>query len=324
MDTQKIIDIRDRVLADGKVTKSEGVELLGLEGAAVSDLLAAATHVRERFKGNRVHLCAIVNAKSGNCPEDCGFCAQSLHNDAKVETFPMLSVDRIFEGARNAQAMGARCFGIVTSGRSLNEADVDVVCAAVRRIRRELTIPPSASLGVLTEGMARSLEEAGLHGYHHNVETARSFYPQVCTTHAWEENIATLRLAHRCGFHVCSGGIFGIGESPEQRVEMAEELAAEEIDRVCLNFFIPVPGTRLADRPAMRPGEILKTIAVFRLFHPARDINICAGRGVHLRDAQGMIFHAGASAMMIGNYLTQPGRSPDADLQLLRDLDLSW
>ncbi len=324
MNTQKIIDIRDRVLSGGAPTHGEAVELLGLEGSGVSDLMAAAAHVREKFKGNRVHLCAIVNAKSGNCPEDCGFCAQSLHNHAEIATFPMLSVDAILAAAKEAASMGARCFGIVTSGRSLDAHDVDVVCEAARRIRRELRVNPSASLGVLTEPMAQALKEAGLYGYHHNVETARSYYPNVCSTHTWEENIATLRLARKFGFHVCSGGLFGIGESPAQRVEMAEELAAEDIERVCLNFFLPIKNTRFEGLSAMRPAEILKTIAVFRLFHPARDINICAGRGVHLRDAQSLIFNAGASAMMVGNYLTQPGRRPEDDHQMLRDLDLDW
>ena len=323
-DTPKILTIRDRVLGGGKVTHAEGVELLGLEGATVSDLMAAATHVRERFKGNRVHLCAIVNAKSGNCPEDCAFCAQSLHSRAQSPKFPMLSAGEIVEAAKRAQTAGARCFGIVTSGRSLNPRDLEIVCDAVRRIRRELHILPDASLGVLTEEMAQALKDAGLNGYHHNVETARSYYPRVCTTHTWEENLATLRLARKYGFRVCSGGVLGLGETIEQRIEMAEELSGVDLDRVCLNFFIAVKGTRLEDAPPMKPTEILKTISVYRLFFPTKDINICAGRELHLRDLQGMIFLAGASATMVGNYLTQAGRPAEQDLQLLRDLELEW
>jgi biotin synthase len=322
--TQKILEIRDRVLAGGKPTHAEGMELLGLGTSAASDLLAAAVHVRERRSGSRIHLCAIVNAKSGNCPEDCGFCAQSVHNRAEIVGFPMISVGDIVDAARKARKLGARCFSIVTSGRSVSARDLDTVCEAVRAIRGEIDIHPSASLGILTEAMGERLRDAGLGGYHHNVETAASYYPSVCSTHSYEENLETLRLAKRLGFTVCSGGVFGIGETLEHRVEMAETLSREEIDRVCLNFFIPIRGTRFEHERPLTPVEILKTIAVYRLFMPTKDVNICAGRELHLRDLQGMIFFAGASAMMIGDYLTQKGRPPEEDLHMLRDLGLEW
>jgi biotin synthase len=322
--TQKIMEIRDRVLDGKRVTREEALELLGLEGAAVSDLMAAATNVRDSLKGRRVHLCAIVNAKSGGCPEDCGFCAQSAHNKAQIMEFPMVTAEAMLDAARKAHDMGARCFGIVTSGRSLGRRDLDTVCDAIRAIRRELKISPGASLGILTDDMARKLKAAGLETYHHNVETGRSYYASVCSTHTYDENLATLRLAKRYGFRVCSGGVFGIGETRAHRVEMAETLRDEDIDRVCMNFFIPVPGTRFEHEKPLTPTEILKTIAVYRLFFPSKDINLCAGRSQHLRDVQGMVFLAGASATMVGNYLTQPGRSPEEDLRMLRDLDLEW
>jgi len=288
----RILDIRERVLGGEALTHEEGAALLKLEGPAVLELMSAATHVRERFKGRRVHLCAIVNAKCGRCPEDCGFCAQSVHNRADTPEFGMIGADEIVNAARKAEAAGARCFAAVTSG--------------------------------LTSDMAAKLKEAGLHGYHHNVETAPGYYPQVCTTHSYEENLETLRLAKRFGFAVCSGGGFGIGETRKHRVEMAEVLRDEDIDRVCLNFFMPVKGTRFEKEPPLSPMEILKTIAVYRLFFPDKDVNVCAGREMHLRDLQGMIFLAGASATMIGNYLTQKGRPAEEDLQLLRDLELEW
>ena len=320
----QILDIREKILAGGTLTRAEGVALLKLEGAAILELMSAAAHVREHFKGRRVHLCAIVNAKSGNCAEDCGFCAQSVHNRAQTPEFGMISADEIVNAARKAEAAGARCFGIVTSGRSVNDEELDTVCEAVRAIRRDLKILPDASLGLLTNDMAAKLKDAGLNGYHHNVEAAPGYYAQVCTTHSYEENLETLRLAKRCGFVVCSGGVLGIGETPEHRVEMAEVLRDEDIDRVCLNFFMPVKGTRFENEPALSPMEILKTIAVYRLFFPEKDVNVCAGREMHLRDLQGMIFFAGASATMIGNYLTQEGRPAEDDLQLLRDLELQW
>ena len=320
----RILDIRERVLGGEALTHEEGAALLKLEGPAVLELMSAATHVRERFKGRRVHLCAIVNAKCGRCPEDCGFCAQSVHNRAETPEFGMIGADEIVNAARKAEAAGARCFAAVTSGRSASDEDLDTVCQAVRTIRRDLKILPDASLGLLTSDMAARLKAAGLHGYHHNVETAPGYYPQVCTTHSYEENLETLRLAKRFGFAVCSGGVFGIGETRKHRVEMAEVLRDEDIDRVCLNFFMPVKGTRFEEEAPLSPMEILKTIAVYRLFFPDKDVNVCAGREMHLRDLQGMIFLAGASATMIGNYLTQKGRPAEEDLQLLRDLELEW
>ncbi|HUU42992.1 MAG TPA: biotin synthase BioB [Planctomycetota bacterium] len=322
--SRHLLALRDRIFSGGAPTHAEGVALLGLAGHHVLELFATATALRDHYKAHRVHLCAIVNARSGNCPEDCAFCAQSVHNRAEVAEFPMISVDAIVEAARSAERAGARCFGIVTSGRSVGTRDLDTICDAVRRIRAELAILPDASLGLLGEDLARRLKDAGLNGYHHNVETAPSYYPRVCTTHSFEENVATLRLAKRFGFTVCSGGILGLGETLDQRVELAEVLGAEDVDRVCLNFFIPVKGTRLEGATPMKPLEILKTIAVYRLFFPSKDINVCAGRELHLRDMQGMIFLAGASATMIGNYLTQEGRAPEDDLQLLRDLEMEW
>lgn len=321
---RKVSDIRDRICAGGELTHAEAADLLGLQGPSVVELMAAAAAVRQRFRGDRVHLCAIVNARSGGCSEDCGFCAQSVHNRAEIVEFPMKGADEILEAARKAQQAGARCFGIVTSGHSVSGADLDTICEAVRLIRKELSILPDASLGILTRQTAARLRDAGLNGYHHNVETARSYYPSVCSTHSYDENLETLRLANTCGFTVCSGGVFGIGESIDQRIEMAETLRDEPIDRVCLNFFMPIKGTRFEKQPPLTPMEILKTIAVYRLLFPTRDVNICAGRELHLRDLQGMIFLAGASATMVGNYLTQEGRPPEQDLQLLRDLGLEW
>ena len=322
--SRHLLELRDRIFSGGTPTHAEGVALLALEGHHVLELFATATCLRDYYKRNTVHLCAIVNAKSGNCPEDCAFCAQSLHNRAEVNTFGMIPADDMVAAAGRAQAAGARCFAIVTSGRDVGSQDMKTICDAIRRIRKELTILPDASLGLLDEERAARLKDAGLNGYHHNVETAPSYYPNICTTHSFDENIETLRLAKRFGFTVCSGGIVGLGETIDQRVELAEVLSQEEIDRVCLNFLIPVKGTRLENEKPLTPMDILKTIAVYRLFFPARDVNVCAGRERHLRDMQCMIFFAGASATMVGNYLTQKGRAAEDDLQLLRDLEMAW
>ncbi len=312
-----------QVLAGGSLSSETAVSLLASRGPDVVDLMAAANRVRHQFKGDDVHLCALINAKSGRCSEDCAFCAQSVHSDSEAKTYPLMSVEEIFESARAAESTGADSVGIVMSGLAPTDAELDVLCEAARRIRNELSIFPDASLGMLTVPVAEKLKASGFYGYHHNVETAESFFEQVCSTHSWGDHLRTLSVAISAGFRVCSGGIFGLGESLEQRIELAETMRRVNPDRVCLNFLIPVPGTRLSQRPLMRPIEILKLIAVFRLMLPTRDINVCAGREMHLRDMQGMIFFAGANVTMIGNYLTQIGRPAGDDLRMLSDLELN-
>lgn len=313
----------DQVLSGRPLSEEAGLRLLSTEGPDLGDLMAAANRVRHHFKGDRVHLCAIINAKSGRCPEDCGFCVQSIHSKSQLKTHPILSADELFEAARAVQATGAHAVGIVTSGLTVSDLELDVICRTVARIRKELSIRPDASLGMLDDWRARRLKEAGLCGYHHNVETARSFFPKVCTTHSYDEHLATLAVARKAGFHICSGGIFGLGETPDQQVEMAETLRQVSPDRVCLNFLMPIAGTRLAGAKSMRALEILRLIAVYRMMLPDKDINICAGRDLYLGQVQGMIFFAGANATMIGNYLTQPGRPADLDLALLKSLELN-
>ena len=298
------------------------LKLLGCLRSDVMDLLAEANRVRQHFKGDRVHLCAVINAKSGRCPEDCAFCAQSVHSASKIPTYPLKPADEIFEEARAIEEMGARAVGIVTSGLGPTDKELEVICKVIERIRKELKVLPDASLGMLTEKKARMLKEAGLHGYHHNVETAESFFGRVCSTHPYSQHLETLAIAKAAGFRICSGGIFGLGESLEQRIEMAETLRQVDPDRVCMNFFIPVEGTRIEGGGSLSPMEILKLIAVYRLMLPQQDINVCAGREMHLRDLQGMIFFAGANATMIGNYLTQAGRPASEDLKLVEDAGL--
>ena len=311
------------VVAGRMLSSQTARKLLDCQGPDVVDLFAAANRVRVHFKGNTVDLCSVINAKSGRCPEDCAFCAQSVHSASEVATHPLMSVGEIFDAARAAEAAGAQSVGIVTSGLGPTEEELDVICEAVGRIGRELSIRPDASLGMLSASKVARLKEAGLYGYHHNVETAESFFGEVCSTHSYADHQETLARARSAGFRVCSGGIFGLGETPEQRIELAETMRRVGPDRVCMNFFIPVAGTRLAEQIPLRPLEILKLIAVFRLMLPDRDINVCAGREMHLGDLQGMIFFAGANVTMMGNYLTQAGRHACEDLKLLRDLDIA-
>jgi len=320
---QLVTSLRDRVLEGGRIDGEEALLLLELDGCDRFDLIAAANRIRVAFHGESVHLCGIVNAKSGSCPEDCAFCAQSARHMTDAPAYGLLDEEGIVSKARATAEAGAGYFGIVTSGRTLDSpGEFDTVLRSVRRIRTELDIEPDASLGCITYEQALALKEAGCARYHHNLETARSFYPEICSTRDYDDNVRTVRNAARAGLDVCSGGILGMGESPGQRIELAIELCDLGVSRVPINFLMPIKGTRLEKLEPLRPLECLSIIAVYRFLLPRLEISVCAGRDTLLRDLQSMVFFAGATGCMIGNYLTTAGRSVEADRQLLEDLEV--
>jgi biotin synthase len=313
----------ERILAGGILTEAEAMAVLGARGADLSYVLAGAHRLREQAFGNRVELCSIINAKSGRCAENCAFCAQSSHHRTSAPVYPLKSKAEIVEGARRAQAEGSHCFGIVTSGTRVKPGEeFERILAAIREIRATTDIEPSASLGILDEATARALAEAGCATYHHNLETARSFFPSICTTHDYEEDVRTVRLAKAAGMKVCCGGIFGLGESPAQRAELAFTIRELDVDSVPLNFLNPIPGTPLEGKRDLAPLDCLRIIALFRYLLPTRRISVCGGREPNLRDFQSWIFMAGASGTMVGNYLTTSGRDREADLRMLRDAEV--
>jgi biotin synthase len=302
---------------------AQGLALLRAQGAELSGYLAGAHLLKERAFGTRVSLCSIINAKSGRCAENCAFCAQSAHYQTNAPVYPLKSRAEIIAGAVQAEAEGSHCYGIVTSGtRPSTGTEWGEMLAAIREIRASCRIEPSASLGLLTAEMAGQLADAGCVTYHHNLETARSFFPQICTTHDYEEDVATVRLAKQAGMKVCCGGILGLGESLEQRFELAMTLRELAVDSVPLNFLNPIPGTPLESRRELTPLDCLRAIALFRYILPTTPIRICGGREANLREFQSWIFMAGASGTMIGNYLTTTGRDRDIDLQMLRDAEV--
>ncbi len=282
-------------------------------GPELEALMDRALAVREAVHGREVALCGITNAKSGRCAEDCGFCSQSAHfPEAEAPVYPLIAADDIVAQAKAAERAGAREFSIVTSGtRVAGETELAVLEDAVRRLRAETAVEPCASLGLMREPELARLKAAGLMHYHHNLETARSFFPNVCTTHGYDAQLETIRTARRLGFKVCSGGILGMGETPEQRVELAEEIRGLGVACVPLNFLNPRPGTPMAKVKAITPGECLAAIAVFRLMLPAAHLFVMGGREVNLGERQDLIFRAGANGTMVGNYLTSAGRAPD-------------
>jgi biotin synthase len=232
--------------------------------------------------------------------------------------------EAITSAALDAAHKGSGCFGIVTSGTSLGPGEeLERICAALRRIRSESSIEPSCSLGIIEQETAVRLKTAGAVTYHHNLETARSFFPSICTTHDYEDDIQTIRNARQAGLKVCCGGIFGMGETMAQRVELALTLRELEVDSVPINFLNPIPGTRLADANFLTPLECLHILALYRLILPTKRIAVCGGREKNLRDLQSWMFLAGANGTMIGNYLTTTGRDEQQDLQMLKDLGLT-
>lgn len=320
---QLIADITKRITSGDRMTEDEALHLSTAKGTDRYALFLAASQVKEHFAGSKVSLCSIINAKSGRCAENCAFCAQSSHHTSEVPIYPLVDEESLVTAAHAAQKCGSICYGIVTSGTGISPGEeLDRICRALQRIRRETSIAPSCSLGILDLETAKILKNAGAVTYHHNLETARSFFPQICTTHNYEDDVATVRAAKAAGMKACSGGIFGLGETAAQRIEMALTLRELEVDSVPLNFLNPIAGTRLADTSNITPQDCLVTIALYRLLLPDRMITVCGGREKNLRDLQSWMFFAGASGTMIGNYLTTTGRNTEDDWQMLRDLEL--
>ncbi|MDD6088943.1 MAG: biotin synthase BioB [Desulfovibrionaceae bacterium] len=301
------------------VTREEAEVLLEVSSSETLDLLSVAGSVRAVF-APKFFSCGIINAKSGHCPENCAFCAQSAHYRTGSPVYPLLSPDILVEKARMAYQQGNQRFGIVTSGTGPDAAALDQICQAVRRIKKETGIGVCGSLGLIDSESSRLLFEAGMTRYHHNLETAASFFPSICSTHDYEQDLQSVRAAKAAGMETCCGGIFGLGESRAQRVELAFTLANLNVDSIPVNFLNAIPGTPLEHMPKITPEEALRTLAVLRLVNPRRDILIAGGRNHVLGSWQSWIYAAGANGLMTGDYLTTSGTSIDEDKSMMRTL----
>jgi len=317
--------LTDKAIAGRPATRSDAQKINSLQGHDdLLMLLAQANRIRNHFRGTRIQLCAIVNAKSGRCSENCIFCAQSAHYKTKIESYQLLNEAKILASAKTAQKNGATHFSIVTSGKGVAGAsELKKICSSIHAISQNLGVIPCASLGLLSRDQFLTLFEAGLKRYHHNLETAPSHFSTICTTHQFAERLQTVRRAQEAGLEICAGGIFGLGETPAQRAELAFTLRDLAVDSVPLNFLHPIPGTPAENFPPLAPLEILKTIALFRFIMPRTEIRICGGREAALRTLQPLMYVAGADGTMIGNYLTTSGRNPAIDVQELYDLGLT-
>jgi len=325
----KISELGQRVLGGGHVAREEALWLFNLETSAdILDLLSWANRIREKFKGNKIHLCSIVNAKAGACSENCSFCAQSSFYQTGSPKYGFVDPEPVAEAADEAKKNGITAVGLVAAWRGLNEGPLlDEVCARVREMKAAGKTRPDVSLGIIKkQAVADRLKAAGVECYGHNLESSRRFFPQTCTTHTFDDRLETIGYLKKAGIKICSGGIIGMGETRKDRCDLAFELKAVGANVVPVNILNPIPGTPFEKNPPLPVLEILKTIACFRFILPRQEIMLAGGRTVNLRDAQSMIFMAGASALMVGNYLTTLNQPVEKDLQMLKDLGLdpSW
>lgn len=299
------------LVRDGRALSAEqAAAATALSPSNLLDVMAVA-RIAASCGETKPFTCGIVNAKSGRCQENCSFCAQSGRHRTDVRAYPLLAEDEMLSRAERFAGAGVDYMGMVTSGTRPTEKDFDRLCLMGERISRSVGIKLCASLGILEDGQAKRLAASGFTSYHHNLETSRSYYPSVCTSHDYDLRTQTVRRAKEAGLRVCSGGIFGVGETWAHRVELSTELALLDVDSIPVNFLIPVPGTPLADAAPIPPGEALAVIALLRLMHPRRDIVVCGGRA-NLGRYMEMLFSAGANGVMVGDYLTTNG-GPLAD-----------
>ncbi|HRU07583.1 MAG TPA: biotin synthase BioB [Candidatus Brocadiia bacterium] len=312
-----------RAAESGKgISRQTALDLLQGEGD-LPDIMYWADRTRRAFHGDKVVFCAILSARQGRCSEDCRFCAQSAHYPTATAAHPLMDLDAMTRAAQAPHVAHCARFGLVTSGLGPKEGpEWERLLEAERRIAKSGRCHACAAFGKLTEKAARELVEAGVTRYNHNLETSRRFYPSVCTTHTYDDRIETVRIAKAAGLAVCCGGIFGMGETAEDRVDMAMDLRALNVDSIPINFLNPIPGTPFAGLPPLKPLECLRIVAVFRLMFPDKDIKLAGGRELRLRDLQSWMFYAGANSAILGNYLTTAGRRAEDDVRMVRDLSL--
>jgi biotin synthase len=304
------------------LTRQEVLGVARLPLDELPDLVALAHRVRLAYCGPEVELESLINAKSGACPEDCAFCSQSARHHTDVDVYPFLDLDEVLEAAHATRAAGATQFCIVVAVRGPEERLLGKVIDAVDLVQRETGLEVACSLGLLTPEQAGRLAAAGVRRYNHNLESCREVFPQICTTHTWDDRVATARLAIDAGMELCCGGILGMGETLEQRIDFAFELAALEPCEVPINLLDPRPGTPLGGSELLSPREALQAIALFRLVLPRAWIRLAGGREKVLGELQAMGLLAGANALIVGNYLTTTGRSAEADHALLDALGM--
>ena len=304
-------------IMEGKLIGRE--EALWLWEQPLEELCEQADRIRKHFCAGRFDLCTIINGKSGRCSENCRFCAQSAHNHTGAAEYPLLSAEEIVAQAKREDAQGVLRYSIVTSGKRLTDREVDEMCEAVRQIRRECRLSVCISFGLLGEEQYRKLKEAGVTRVHNNLETSRNHFPEICTTHTFDDKVAAIRAAQAAGLTVCSGGIMGMGETKEDRIDMALTLRELGIGSVPVNLLNPIPGTPLERQKPLTADDMRRIVAVYRFLLPDAFIRLAGGRGL-LADKGKGCFQSGANAAITGDMLTTAGITVETDKELLKGL----
>lgn len=307
--------IKDKIISGEKITYNEA---LLLTDAPLKELLKAADEIRKHFCSNIFDVCSIINAKSGKCSENCKFCAQSAHYQTNINEYPLLDKDTIVKNALYMAEKGVLRFSIVTSGKALTDKDVEILAETIKEIKSKSNISICASLGLLTDENFKKLKDAGLERVHNNLEASKNFFPDVCTTHTFDDKVNALKAALKSGLSVCSGGIIGLGESMQDRIDLAFSLKELGIKSVPVNILSPVKGTPYENNKPLSEEEILKTIAIFRFILPDAFIRLAGGR-IHLSDKGKKAFLSGANAAITGDMLTTYGISVDTDMQIIKE-----
>ncbi|MEA2213803.1 MAG: biotin synthase [Solirubrobacteraceae bacterium] len=306
------------------ITREEALRLGEMEDLTeIEALVERAWEARVQRFADSTDMCSLVNAKSGGCAEDCGFCAQSRYAEAETPMHAMMEPEQILEHARAAEAAGAHRFCMVSQGQGLSKRDFEKVLAGARLVAEQTNLKRCASIGHMSVARAKALKEAGIQRVHHNVETAESYYPEVSTTVRYQGRLRTIDAVREAGLETCVGGILNLGETREQRVEMAFELAAIDPTSVPINLLNPRPGTKFGDREPMDPWEVVKWIAIFRLILPEALFRLCGGRVENLGEMQATAVRAGLNGVMMGNFLTTLGNTPEQDRGMFEELGLN-
>jgi len=313
---QKMIE----VFSNKKINFQEAMKLINTTDL---DFLAdCANTITLKFGGDKVDIETLVNAKSGRCPEDCSFCSQSTFNTSKIEKYPLLTPEKILSQAEEAKNNGANSFCIVCAYRSPPEQDFIQICNIIKLIKESIDIDVNTSLGFMTRDRADILKKLGVKRYNHNLETAKSMFDKICTTHSYKDRINTARIVKEAGLELCSGGIIGMGETTEQRVELGISLQSLNPDEVPINMLIGREGTPLFNKYSLTEEEIIRTIATFRFLMPKAILKIAGGREVHLKQNDRKVLKAGANGIISGGYLTTKGNKPDEDIRMIKEIGL--
>ena len=310
--------LADEIIAGRRISRQDNLNMFITSD--LKELCEGADRIREHFIGDKVDLCSIINGRSGRCPEDCKYCAQSAHNHTSCEIYDFLPEEKIVEACNLNESEGVDRFSIVTSGRSLSGEEFEKAVHAYETMHAECKIDLCASMGFLNAEQLHRLHEAGVTSYHHNIETSKRNFPNICTTHTYEQKLETLKLVKKEGMCACSGGIIGMGETWEDRLDMAVSLAELGIDSIPINALMPIEGTPLENQPQLTEDEILRTIAFFRYINPEANIRLAAGRALLTNDGE-IAFQSGASATITGNMLTTVACATiRSDKQMLENL----